>query len=127
RAWLARQGIAARLTPRSALPAGRRGGLAGVRDRWRGWATANVAAGLEGDIGAIVRGMALGGGALLSPAAADAFRDAGVWHLLAVSGQNVAVVALAALALLVALGVPRRPALVAAGAVLVAYCLACDG
>ncbi len=127
RAWLDRQGIGARMTPRSALPAGRRDGVAGIRDRWRTWATGNVAAGLDGDVGALVRGMALGGGSLLSPEAATAFREAGIWHLLAVSGQNVTVVALAALALLVAMGVPRRPAVAAAGCVLVAYCLACDG
>lgn len=127
RSWLERQGIAARIAPRSAIPDGRRGGIAGVRDRWREWTTANVAAGLHGDTGALVRGMALGGGSLLSEEAAADFRDAGIWHLLAVSGQNVTVVAMAALALLVALGVPRRPAVAAAGGALVAYCLACDG
>ena len=51
------------------------------------------------DRGAIVRGMALGGGSGLSQGAADAFRDAGLWHLLAVSGQNVGVVAVATMAL----------------------------
>src|SRR6185436_19580979 len=44
----------------------------------------------------------------LSEASASAFRDAGLWHLLAVSGQKVTVVALAALALLRALGTRRR-------------------
>src|SRR5262249_47351356 len=80
-----------------------------------------------GDRAALVRGMALGGGAGLSPGAEHAFRDAGLWHLLAVSGQNVAVVALAALAGLRGLGVGRRPAVVAAGLLLAAYCPACDG
>ncbi|WP_217915614.1 ComEC/Rec2 family competence protein [Miltoncostaea marina] len=86
-----------------------------------------MAAGLGGDRAALVRGMALGGGATLSEGAATAFRDAGVWHLLAVSGQNVTVVAMAALALLVAAGVGRRAAVAAAALVIVAYCLACDG
>ena len=72
----------------------------GLRDRWRRWARRRRAAGLGGDRAALVRGMALGGGAGLSEPAAQAFRDAGLWHLLAVSGQNVAVVAVAVLALL---------------------------
>ncbi len=71
--------------------------------------------------------MALGGGEGLSEGAADAFRDAGLWHLLAVSGQNVAVVAVAVLASLEALGVRRRGAVAGAALVMGAYCLACDG
>ena len=100
RRWLARQGIAGRLRPDAAAPAGRRGGLEGLRDRWRRWAAARAGAGLTGDRRELVRGMALGGGAGLSEEAAGAFRDAGLWHLLAVSGQNVTVVAVAVLALL---------------------------
>ncbi len=127
RSWLARQGIAARLRPRTVRADGRRGGLLGLRDRWREWAGAHAGAGVGGDRGAIVRGMALGGGAGLSQGAAADFRDAGLWHLLAVSGQNVAVVALATMALLGALGVRRRMAVVGAGLLMVTYCLACDG
>ncbi|HTI32822.1 MAG TPA: ComEC/Rec2 family competence protein, partial [Miltoncostaea sp.] len=127
RAWLARQGIAGRLRPDRLARAGRRGGLDGLRDRWRGWASAHAGAGLSGDREALVRGMALGGGDELSEASASAFRDAGLWHLLAVSGQNVTVVALAALALLGALGTRRRAAVGGAALVMAAYCLACDG
>ena len=127
RAWLARQGIAGRLRPESLEPAGRRGGLDGLRDRWRTWASTHAGAGLSGDREALVRGMALGGGDDLSEEAATAFRDAGLWHLLAVSGQNVTVVALAALALLRALGARRRAAVGCAALVMAAYCLACDG
>ena len=61
-----------------------------------------------------MRGMALGGGSGLSEETADAFRDAGLWHLLAVSGQNVAVVAIAATGLLGALGLRRRAAVAGA-------------
>ncbi len=106
---------------------GRRGGLAGLRDRWREWAGARAGAGLAGDRAALVRGMALGGGEGLSQGAGDAFRDAGLWHLLAVSGQNVAVVAIAVLAGLRALGLGRRGAVAGAALVMCAYCLACDG
>ncbi|WP_217921090.1 ComEC/Rec2 family competence protein [Miltoncostaea oceani] len=127
RRWLGRQGIAARLRIATPVRDGRRGGIAGVRDRWRAWAGRETAAGLSGDVAALVRGMALGGGSGLSEGAADAFRDAGIWHLLAVSGQNVAVVAVATLAMLGALGVARRPAVAGAAVVMLAYCLACDG
>ena len=127
RRWLARQGIAGRLRPDVAAPAGHRGGLEGVRDRWRRWTAARAGAGLEGDRRELVRGMALGGGAGLSEEAAGAFRDAGLWHLLAVSGQNVTVVAVAVLALLMAAGLRRRAAVAGAAAVMAAYCLACEG
>lgn len=127
RRWLARQGIAGRLRPATIAREGRRGGPAGLRDRWREWAGREAAAGLSGDRGALVRGLALGGGSGLSEGAADAFRDAGIWHLLAVSGQNVTVVAVVTLAALTALGVRRRPAVAVAAGVMVAYCLACDG
>lgn len=127
RRWLARQGIAARLGPSRVRGDGRRGGLQGARDAWRRWAAANAGAGLSGDRGALVRGMALGGGAGLSEGAEEAFRDAGLWHLLAVSGQNVTVVAIAVLALLRALGLRRRPAVAGAAVVMAAYCLACEG
>ena len=43
------------------------------------------------------------------------------------SGQNVAVVAVAVLASLTALGVRRRGAVAGAAVVMLAYCLACDG
>jgi competence protein ComEC len=127
RRWLARQGIAGRLRPASVRRDGRRGGLQGARDAWRRWAAANAGAGLSGDRGELVRGMALGGGAGLSEGAEEAFRDAGLWHLLAVSGQNVTVVAIAALALLRALGLRRRGAVAGAALVMAAYCLACEG
>ena len=127
RRWLARQGIAARMRPGEVMAVGRRGGLAGLRDRWRGWAAEHAGADLGGDRGELVRGMALGGGSGLSEGAAAAFRDAGLWHLLAVSGQNVTVVAVASLALLGALGARRRPAVAGAAAVMAAYCLACEG
>lgn len=127
RRWVARQGIAARMRPATLRPDGARGGLAGLRDRWRRWAAANAGDGLSGDRRELVRGMALGGGEGLSEPAAQAFRDAGLWHLLAVSGQNVAVVAVAALGMLSAIGLRRGPAVAGAAAVMAAYCLACEG
>ena len=127
RAYLSRRRIAARIDLTSSRTVGRRHGLHGMRLRWRAWTGAHAATGLSGDRRAVVRGMALGGGAELSDRAARQLRDAGVWHLLAVSGQNVTVVALAVLGVLRALGVGRRPALAGAITALLAYCLACDG
>lgn len=125
--WLRRQGVSARLRCDSWRPAGWRGGLAGTRDGLRRWAQRNVAAGLHGDPEAMVRGMALGGGNGLSEAAASSMRDAGLWHLLAVSGQNVAVIGIGVVAVLSALGVARTRRVVMAGSAMLAYCLACDG
>lgn len=127
RSHLARNAIAGRLEVSSMSPAGRRGGLRGLRDAWRNAAARVAGTGASGESRVIVRGMALGGGQDLSEDTAQAFRDAGLWHLLAVSGQNVTIVALAVLAVLRAVGLDRRAATVGAAVVLVAYCLACDG
>jgi len=127
RAWLARQRIAGRLRASRWSPAGWRGGAAGARDALRRWAHANAAAGLSGDRAAMVRGMALGGGEGLSPRAETAMRDSGLWHLLAVSGQNVAVIGIGVVAVLGAAGAPRRERTAVAGLAMLAYCLACDG
>ena len=126
-AYLRRQHIAGRLRAHSWTQVGVRGGPMGARDALRRWAGDNVAVGLSGDLEAIVRGMALGGGAGLTDDTAQQMRDAGLWHLLAVSGQNVAVVGIGMAALLGAAGVSRRSRLLASGAAMAAYCLACDG
>ena len=126
-AWLRRERISARLRADAWEPLGWRGGPAGARDALRRWAQRNVAAGLSGDREAMVRGMALGGGNGLSDDASTSMRDAGLWHLLAVSGQNVAVIGIGVVAALGALGVARTRRVVMAGSAMLAYCLACDG
>ncbi len=123
RRYLEREGIAGAVRADSATPVADPG--AGPRERWRGWAQTRVSARLPGERGAVVRGLALGGGAGLSERTATEFRDSGIWHLLAVSGQNVTAVALAVMAVLGA--APRRPAIVVAASCVVAYVLACDG
>ncbi len=127
RDYLARSAIAGRLGLNGVQVIGARGGLAGLRDHVRNAAGDAVGSGLSGERRAVVRGMALGGGAGLSESTAQALRDAGVWHLLAVSGQNVAMVGIAIMVLLGALGCPKRAAAVVALTALVAYCLICDG
>ncbi len=127
RAWLRRTGIAARMDAVRVERVAWRGGPWGARDALRRWAQDNVAAGLAGDRAAMVRGMALGGGEALSERAAQRMRDAGLWHLLAVSGQNVAVIGIGVMAALAAAGITRTRRVGAAGAAMLAYCLACDG
>lgn len=126
-AWVRRQHVAARLRATTWRAAGWRGGVSGSRDALRRWAHANVAAGLSGDVAALVTGMALGGGDGLSEQAATRMRDSGLWHLLAVSGQNVAVIGIGVMIALGAAGVARLRRVAMAGAAMLAYCLACDG
>jgi len=57
---------------------------------------------------ALARGFVLGEDEEVDPATTEDFRRAGLSHLLAVSGQNVALLALLAMPLLAALGMPLR-------------------
>src|SRR5499425_2562552 len=59
--------------------------------------------------------------ARLPPEASEAFRRAGVYHILAVSGFNVALLASSVFFVLSTLGVPRRATAVVAGAALVGF------
>jgi competence protein ComEC len=56
----------------------------------------------------LARGFVLGDDEHIDPATVEDFRRAGLSHLLAVSGQNVALLALLAMPLLAALGMPLR-------------------
>ena len=69
---------------------GRRGGLGGVADRLRARLARSIAPGLAGERRAVLEGIVLGDddGAVRRPARRD-FRASGLYHLLAVSGQNV--------------------------------------
>jgi competence protein ComEC len=85
----------------------------------RAAARRRVVAELPPERAGLLVGMALGDTSLLVPDLDRAFKAAGLTHLLAVSGQNVAVVLAAGLGVAVALGA-RRPALATIGIVLVA-------
>lgn len=127
RAHLERRGIVAEMRSPALRVVGRRDGLSGVRDRVRERLRSTAVAGLSGDRAAVVRGMALGGGQTMSQGTADEMRAAGVWHLMAVSGQNIALVAIAVTSVLAACHVRRRRAAGIAICAIVAYCLVCDG
>jgi competence protein ComEC len=93
KAWLARQGIHVVLEAASWRELGRRGGLYGVGDRLRDRVEHAVARGTEGTRQGIVLGVVLGEDEGLPAEVQDAFRASGLYHLLAVSGQNVAFLA----------------------------------
>jgi competence protein ComEC len=78
----------------------RRGGLAGVLDGMRRRAERAVAAGLPPSEAALARGMVLGQDEQIDESTRQDWRDSGLAHLLAVSGQNVMLLVALALPLL---------------------------
>lgn len=107
RAWLARQGIHVILRGGSWRQVGARGGIAGVGDRLRDRIERAVGRGVEGVRRALVLGVVLGEDEGLSERVRQDFRASGLAHLLAVSGQNVAYIALGVLGLGWLLRLPR--------------------
>jgi competence protein ComEC len=103
---------------------GRRGGLGGVADRLRAALAGSIAPGLQGERRGIVEGVVLGDEQALPEALRQRFRASGLYHLLAVSGQNVVLVAGGALALAWLLGIPRMLGEVGALAAIAGYVLA---
>jgi competence protein ComEC len=96
--YLRRRGVAGELLLDHARPTGRhRGGLAGAVDRMRRRAERAIVAGLPVADADLLRGMVLGEDEAIAEPVRDSFRASGLAHLLAVSGQNVML--LAALAL----------------------------
>jgi competence protein ComEC len=106
-AWLRRQGVHVVVRGRYWRVVGRRGGLAGLGDRLHARLAATIAPGLEGERRALVAGVVLGEDEGLSEALRESFRASGLYHLLAVSGQNVAFLAGGVLLLAWLLGVRR--------------------
>ncbi len=124
RAWLRRHGIHVVMTARAWRIVGRRGGLGGIADRLHAWLAGASAPGLGGVRRGVIEGVVLGEDEGLPESMRRDFRASGLYHLLAVSGGNVAVVALGTLWLALLLGVPRLPAEVAVLASIGGYVLA---
>jgi len=121
-AFAARRGAHAALDATAMRPTGRRrGGVAGAVDAVRRRAEAGLAAGLPSSQAALARGMVLGQDDALDDRTRDAFRASGLGHLLAASGQNVALLALFAGAAVMAAGGGRRLRLGVALALVVLY------
>ena len=93
RAWLARQGIHVVLEASSWHQVGRRGGISGLADRLRDRIELAIGRGTDGVRRGIVLGVVLGEDEGLPAHVRDDFRASGLYHLLAVSGQNVAFLA----------------------------------
>jgi competence protein ComEC len=124
RALLRRRGVHVVARGREWRLVGRRKGLAGVADRVRRELAASIAPGLTGERRAVLAGLVLGEEEGLSEELRDRFRASGLYHLLAVSGQNVAFVAGGVLLLAWVLGISRLLAEVAALGAIGAYVLA---
>jgi competence protein ComEC len=124
RAWLARRGIHVVMRGTDYGIVGRRGGISGVADRLRAEIAASLALGTSGERNALLVGIVLGDDAGLSPNVRDEFRASGLYHLLAVSGQNVAFIVGGVLGLAWLLGVPRVAAQISALGAIGAYTLA---
>jgi competence protein ComEC len=124
RRYLRRQGIHVVLHVDEWHVVGRRGGLGGLADRLRRWLRRASAPGLTGERRAVLEGVVLGDDNGLTPSLQTSFRRSGLYHLLAVSGQNVVLLAGGVLGLGVLLGVPRAWGHVGALAAIGSYALA---
>jgi len=124
RTWLRRHGVHFVLRIGRWRSVGHRGGLGGVADALRRQLQRSVGVGLGSERAAVLNGVVLGEDNGLSEELRDRFRAAGLYHLLAVSGQNVALVGGGALMLAWLLGIPRLPAQFGALAAIGAYVLA---
>ena len=122
--YLHRQGVHAVLRADGYRLVGRRGGAAGLADRLRAALARALAPGLTGERKAIVAGIVLGEDEGLDAGLRDSFRASGLYHLLAVSGQNVAYVIGGVIALAWLLGLSRRVGEACALAAVAAYVVA---
>jgi competence protein ComEC len=116
RGWLRLHGVHVVLRASAARVVGRRGSVA---DRLHGWLARRAVPGLTGERRAVLEGVVLGEDQGLSEQLRNRFRSSGLYHLLAVSGGNVLVVAGGTSVLALALGLSR---LVAESLALLAIC-----
>jgi competence protein ComEC len=122
--WLRRKGVHVVLrAPRYGI-VGRRHGIGGVGDEIHARLARTAATGLHGERRGVIQGIVLGEDEALSRETRDAFRASGLYHLLAVSGSNVAVVVGGIVMLTLLLGASRLLAESAALVALVGYVLA---
>ncbi|MEZ5156287.1 MAG: ComEC/Rec2 family competence protein [Solirubrobacterales bacterium] len=121
-AELARAGAALELATERIRPVpGSRAGLAGAIDGIRSRAEVALGAGLDPEAEALARGFVLGQDDRIDPLVREQFRRAGLSHLLAVSGQNVVLLAILAGAGLALFGIGLRGRLVATVLIIALY------
>jgi competence protein ComEC len=122
--YYATQGAHLELRTTETVMVGRRHGLWGAADAVHRAALADLGAGRDpAPARALVAGIALGDTGALPAATKDELRASGLYHLVAVSGQNVALVIAFTLVCLGGVGVIGVPARLAALGVTVAYVL----
>ena len=124
RTWLRRHGIHVVLHADEVRRVGRRGGIGGIADRLRERLGDSIAPRVTGERRAVIEGIVLGDDEALAERTSDDFRASGLYHLLAVSGQNVVFVAGAVLALAWLIGISRWIAEIGALGAIAAYVLA---
>jgi competence protein ComEC len=122
--YLRRQGIHVVLRGSAYRVVGRRGGLGGLGDGLRRGVVSSLETVPAGERRAVLAGVVLGEDEGLNANLRDSFRASGLYHLLAVSGQNVAYVVAGTILLVWALGLPRRVGELAALGTIGAYVLA---
>ena len=105
--YLRRRGVHVVLAGGSWRQVGRRGGIPSLADSLRAYMARTLAPGLGGERRAVLAGVVLGEDEGLSNELRDSFRASGLYHLLAVSGQNVVLVAGGMLGLAWLIGLPR--------------------
>ncbi len=124
RGYYATQGAHVELRAAEAVRVGRRGGVWGMADSLHRAALAHIGVGADPPPPrALVAGIALGDTGGLPAGTRAQLRASGLYHLVAVSGQNVALVIAFTLVCLGGLGVIGAPARIAALGVTVAYVL----
>jgi competence protein ComEC len=124
RGWLARRGVHVVLRGEDARIVGRRGGIGGVGDRLRAHVESTLARGATGERRRLLAGIVLGEGSEIGQELEDAFEASGLMHLLAVSGQNVGIVAIGVVTAARVLGVGRLVGEAVAILIVLAYALA---
>lgn len=124
RSWLTRQGVQVVLRVSSMRVVGRRGGIGSVADRLRAHLVESLSRGTHGEKRALLTGIVLGEESTLTPELRQAFRASGLMHLLAVSGQNIAITALGVVLAVRLLGFGRLSGEALAIAAVLAYALA---
>ena len=125
RGWLARRGIHVVLHASGPWQiVGRRGGIGGVGDRLRTAIGDALALGTTGERRSLVVGVVLGADEGIDPELRDAFKASGLYHLLAVSGQNIVFIGFGVLGLAYVVGLGRPVGHALAILAILAYALA---
>ena len=124
RTWLRRHGVHVVVRASRWRVVGHRGGLAGFADGLRARIARSMAPGLEGERRAVIAGIVLGEDEGLSEELRARFRASGLYHLLAVSGQNVALIVGGVLMLTYWIGLSRLVGEVIALGAIAGYVLA---